>query len=445
MTEKENNLPEIISVTGTKGKTTIVKLLETVYIRMGRETLLVDTHGHYLNGEKRGTSKESVNTYGLIPTVCPGRFLHEIKNRDNPLAILETSIGSSGPAGLGYKSHDIGILTNVFEDHIGRRIKTKEALAKKKGYIFRRVKTDGVLIFNADDPYVVPRVTRSRKIVRRKNAELLPVGIDFSAFKLSRHLENGGEALTRKGKYLVLLSSDGERKLMNLSSVEWTFFGEYEPAVLNLMMAVACVYKESKGFPDVAKKALEEYQPKEEESGRLLCYRNERKNISVVVDHAHEKNSIMSLGKLAEKISGRKTIGVLCFNPDRTDEQLKDCAYHISNTFNTTIVYDKIDGVDRKPDKDRRKVYYRGIGEVSNIVYNEMRSYTEEPNRLFKELAEEDAIKKALEVAKEGDLIIHIFGNEGLKSLDMLKRIVDVQACSCKDIMREVTDKRKKS
>lgn len=222
---------------------------------------------------------------------------------------------------------------------------------------------------------------------------------------------------------------------MDLSSIGWTFLGKYEPAVFNLMLAVACVYKEQKNFPEIAKRALEEYEPDEKNYGRLLCYKNEKKDISVIVDYAHEKNSIRSVGLLARKIAKNKTIGIVSFNPDRTDEQIKSHAKGISNIFDITIIFDKIDGVSRKPDKDRRKVYYRETGEVSELIYNEMRSHTKEPNKIYKKTQEKEALRKAHEITKKGDVIIHIFGNDPSKSIKMVKDILKVEHCSPTTIM----------
>ena len=190
MNKKSLCSPVIISITGTKGKTTVARLLEAAYLKINKETLLVDTHGHYLNGKKLGTFEESLDLHGLGPTVCPGKFLYCLKGKKNALAILETSVGSSAMPGLGYMKHDIGILTNVFEDHIGRRIKTKEDLAVEKGRIFRRVKNDGLLIFNADEKSSTERVTRTKKFLKKKNIDILPVGIDFSAFNIKKHIKN---------------------------------------------------------------------------------------------------------------------------------------------------------------------------------------------------------------------------------------------------------------
>src|SRR5512141_2932904 len=94
----------IISVTGTKGKTTVVNVLAQIMHGLGKNALHVDTTGYFVNGDCKGTSDESMLVCRLMPTVCPGRFLWEFRAnpelQENGVAILECSIGCSRAPGL---------------------------------------------------------------------------------------------------------------------------------------------------------------------------------------------------------------------------------------------------------------------------------------------------------------------------------------------------------
>ncbi len=58
-------------------------------------------------------------------------------------------------AGLGFKTCDVGVVTNVSEDHLGLRgIHTVDQLARVKSIIPEIVKQDGVTVLNADDDLV---------------------------------------------------------------------------------------------------------------------------------------------------------------------------------------------------------------------------------------------------------------------------------------------------
>ena len=69
-----------ILITGTKGKTTVSYLVDNILMALKKTTLRVDTTGHFINGERKSTLDESKAIWGLVPTVCPGRFLWELKN-----------------------------------------------------------------------------------------------------------------------------------------------------------------------------------------------------------------------------------------------------------------------------------------------------------------------------------------------------------------------------
>lgn len=70
-------------------------------------------------------------------------------------AVLECARGGLLRAGLGFHNCDIGIVTNVAEDHLGLKgIHTIEQLAKVKGIIPESVLPDGYAILNADDELV---------------------------------------------------------------------------------------------------------------------------------------------------------------------------------------------------------------------------------------------------------------------------------------------------
>lgn len=160
--------PPIIAIGGTKGKTTITRLLSHLYTKSGHYTLLVDTDGHYVNGEMKGSLNDSMELYGLAPTNCPGRFLHKLKNKPNPIAILETAYNCY-LYGLGYSQHKYAIFTNVLKDHIGFHIKNRKDLAAKKAhYLFGRITPKDTIIFNADDKHIAANLSAIPKNYTKK-------------------------------------------------------------------------------------------------------------------------------------------------------------------------------------------------------------------------------------------------------------------------------------
>jgi len=97
---------KIISITGTKGKTTVTRALSEIIYKSGENVLRVDTDGHYINEKRKSTLEDSKKLFMLVPTVCPGKYLLDVKKYfPDFTAVFETAIGSSGSAGLGYGLH----------------------------------------------------------------------------------------------------------------------------------------------------------------------------------------------------------------------------------------------------------------------------------------------------------------------------------------------------
>jgi len=87
--------PKIITITGTKGKTTTTNLIANLLCRLGYDTLHVSTLGHYVNGEQKSTIEDSKRIWGIkTPSLIPGRYLGVFFSdllRRNPVAVLESS------------------------------------------------------------------------------------------------------------------------------------------------------------------------------------------------------------------------------------------------------------------------------------------------------------------------------------------------------------------
>lgn len=410
-----------ISITGTKGKTTISRLLNYFYIKQKRPTLLVDTDGYYLNGKIKGTMRDSLDLWGLVPTVCPGRFLYELKDKKNSVAILETAVGSSAAPGIGYSEHEIGVFTNVFEDHIGRRIKTKNQLADEKAsYVFARIIDGGVAVFNADDRLITSKL---KHIPEHKKVFLLPVGIDFKNFDIKKHLAAGGMGITMRDDYIGLLEKNKFRKFINIKDIAWTFGGLYLPSVYNLMFAIAVMVAEKKlkGLNRDEIKLIKNYRT-EETGGRLTLFTNKKKNISVIADYAHEKFSLRDIGLLANKMAQGKSIGVIRLAPDRDDKTLRETGKFIANYFDVIVVYDKIDGVRRKKFENKKIDLIRKPGEVADIVYQAIKKAQVGDRKVFKQVIENRAVELALSMAEAGDVVVHIVNNDHKKSIEYIKK-----------------------
>lgn len=411
---------KIITITGTKGKTTVTRALSYLIRQSGKNTLRVDTDGHYINEKQASNLEESKKLFGLLPTVCPGKYLLAMhKYYPEFVAILETAIGSSRRAGLGYRNHHIGIFTNVLEDHLGvtKRLRSRNDIAKAKNFIFSALGEKGFAIFNADDKRVCSQL---KFIPEKQNVTLIPVGYRFNFFNIKKHLISGGKIICVEENYIVLKSKNKTKKLLNLRDIVWSFNGAYKPSVYNLMFAIGGFYAFNKG--NISQKniaPLKNYRL-DAFGGRLTVLENKNK-VKIIIDFAHEKYSLREVAALAKKLSKNKTIGILRLAPDRTDKMISETGRYVANCFDNIIIYDKIDGINKKKYISRGLTPTRNVGDVSKLLFKGVLSVRKKGGA-ERIIIEEYAIKKASEIARPGDVVIAICGDDHKRTIGYIKK-----------------------
>lgn len=414
----------IISVTGTKGKTTTVAAIADMLQRLQHNVLKVDTTGHFINGERRSTLDDSKTTWRLVPSVCPGRYLWEFYAQpqlvERGVAVLECSLGcSGGVSGLGYRYHKVGVFLNVFEDHIGSsaRIQSKEDIAEAKSFVFTRLlHSDSWAVFNADDSLVCKTLA---VVPKHDTVALLPCGFTFAEFDLAGHVQAGGKALTvNESKELVLRSVEGDEVLADLKVIPWTFNGTFIPSLWNIMQAVAAVYAFYDGvIPTGLREAIESIRL-DNYGGRLTLLKND-KGVTVLADYAHEKVSLVEVAKLARSIAAPtgRVIGVVRLAHDRSDQLMRETGEAIAPFYDRFVVFDKIDGYVRQPKLTKNR-FPEVVGRTSEIFASAIKSINPHVERIVRE---DEAIARAAAIARPGDVVVDIVNDDIERSLTLIK------------------------
>jgi cyanophycin synthetase len=413
-----------VSVTGTKGKTTTVSVIAEVLQKLNHNVLKVDTTGHFINGKRKSDLESSKALWGLVPSVSPGRYLYEFYEnpefQERGVAVLECSVGCSNLPGLGYSHHTVGIFLNVYEDHLGssERLKTKEDILNAKSFIYRKIRRNGWAVFNADDELVVHGL---KAVPDFYPVNILPFGINFKNFNLENHLKNEGVAVTVRDNYVAILKDKQVKKVIALKDLQWTFNGEYIPSVYNILASVAGLYGVLEGkLPTNFTQILQTIRL-DRYSGRLTLLQN-KQNIRILADYAHEKISLREVSKLARKLSAEngRVIGVVRLADDRTEELIKDTGHYIANDFDSFIVYDKIDGYWRKPRQPghSRKFVHQVVGRISKLFAE---AIAEKNSNVTRILREDKALEQAAKEARPGDVVVVIVNDNIERSINFIK------------------------
>lgn len=415
----------IITVTGTKGKTTTVAVIADILRSFEKNVLKVDTTGHFINGQRRSTLDDSKKTWHLVPSVAPGRYLYEFlinpELQEDGVAVLEASLGSSSVRGMAYAYHNVGVFLNVFEDHIGSssRIQSKDDIAKAKSFVFSKLYAGGYAVFNADDEYVVKTLSEVPQ-ERLEPIHLIPCGITFEKFDIAKHLSKGGVAITlNKEHQVVLRNAQGDTVLADLKAIPWTFNGTFVPSVWNIISAIGALYGYFKGELPVGFKEAVEAVRLDRYGGRLTMLENDN-NVKILADYAHEKVSLALVGELArtQTADNGRVIGVVRLAHDRSDELMRETGAAIAGSYDRFIVYDKIDGHFR-PAKNAAR-FPQIVGRTSEIFADAIRQINPNTERI---LREDQAIARAAEIAQPGDVVVVIVNDDIERSIGFIKDI----------------------
>jgi len=134
-----------VGITGTNGKTTTAYLVSQMLNALGRKCAYIGTIGFYVNNELirqlPNTTPDILKTYELIL---------EAKILGVDTVIMEVSSHALYYGRINGIKFDIAAFTNLTEDHLDFH-KTMEAYLETKALITNYLKSDGVMIVNADD------------------------------------------------------------------------------------------------------------------------------------------------------------------------------------------------------------------------------------------------------------------------------------------------------
>ena len=142
--DPQKNL-KIIGVTGTKGKSTVVHIIKKILDFSGRKAAAVSTVGMYVGDEFQPTENSTPESHVIM------KFLRRAVDMGAEYAVIEVSSQGVKQKRVDAIDFDIGVLTNISRDHIGRG--EHKNFAEYKGCkkeFFSRAKTK---ILNSDDKY----------------------------------------------------------------------------------------------------------------------------------------------------------------------------------------------------------------------------------------------------------------------------------------------------
>jgi cyanophycin synthetase len=319
----------LVSVTGTNGKTTTVRMIAHLLGQDGRQVGMSTTEGVYLGDELIYKADAS----------GPRSAQMVLGNRAVEAAVLETARGGIVRRGLGYDRADVAVITNITDDHLGvDNITDIEDLVEIKALVAEEIRSGGHVVLNADDPRVAefgerPAVLKRKPVVRYfARSARNPV--------LERHLRSDGVAYFIDDGWLVEAKGGSTHALLPVAEVAGSFGGKADHVIANALAAAAAARALDVPMSLVAN-GLRTFDPHRCNPGRGCSFRVEEN--PVVVDYAHNPAAVAAVGGLLGRVWGREGVAAVTLPGDRCDELVVETAREVARRFDRVVVYEDED------------------------------------------------------------------------------------------------------
>ncbi len=366
----------IVSVTGTNGKTTTTRLIAHALEFQGKTVGMTTTSGIYVGDEciLKGDNTGSVSARLLL------------SNKQIDAAVLETARGGIVRKGLGYDLADIGIVTNISEDHLGvDGIDTVEELAFVKSLVIEAVKPSGYAVINADDRF-------AQYFMERANSKVILFSKDRHNVIIKKHIHEGKRVVLLDGDEIFLIKRGVSIQLAKVSDMPITFGGMLECNVENCL-AAACALWGLNVPLEIIKAGLMSFLPDTSlNPGRFNIF--DMGQFKVMLDYGHNPAGFEEVIKFIKKLDVSRLVGIIGMPGDRPDSSMCSAARICASAFDRLYI---------KEDADLRG---REAGEVADIFFDAVIK-----NGIAKENAEViysevKALEKAILDAQPGDFIV---------------------------------------
>lgn len=341
----------VVAVTGTNGKTTVVRMIATVLAEAGYSVGMTCTDGVFINGEKIIEADAS----------GPRSARAVLRSPDVDAAVLETARGGIIREGLAFDRCDVAVLTNIGDDHVGQDgVKSVEDLAQVKSLIAEVVLPKGYAVFNADDPVCLSVVQRSRGRVMLFSAQP-------DSLAVRKHVSGGGRACVLRNGYILCIGPDKPIKVMPIKAIPATYGGAAMFNVHNALAAVAACT--ALGIdPETIADALAQFRADTAVNpGRLNII--ESGGFTIVLDYGHNVPAVEATVQAVKAMFGSKGrrvgryIGVLASPGDRADDRIIALGKASAVLFDQIIIKEDHDLRGRKPG-ETAELLRRGVLEA---------------------------------------------------------------------------------
>ena len=364
----------IIAVTGTNGKTTTTRLISHIVKNNGYRVGFTTSDGIYI----QNTMLAKGDTTGPVSA----EFI--LKDPTVEFAVLETARGGILRSGLGFGQCDIGVLTNINEDHLGiSDIHTLKDLTKVKRVVLDSVKKNGWCVLNADDEY-------SMRLINDLDAKVALFSLDEDNPFIKKFAKEGRTTCILEEGYVTIKKGDWKIRIAKVINIPVTLEGKAKFMIQNVLAASLATYLYGFEIEDIAN-SLRTFIPSAQLTpGRLNVFKF--KNFKVLIDFAHNPAGYEAIEDFLKNIESPKKIGIISGVGDRRDEDIRKCGQIAGRMFDHIII------------RNEKHLRGRTEEEINGLVIEGIHSSGRNPS--FEIIPKEiEALKHAISLAEEGTYI----------------------------------------
>ena len=370
---KPSRIP-IIAVTGTNGKTTTTRLLAHIVKNMGYRVGFTTSDGIYV--------QNSLLQKGDTTGPMSAEFI--LKDPTVDFAVLETARGGILRSGLGFNKCDVGIITNIQEDHLGLGdINNLDDLTRVKATVVESVKKDGYAVLNAEDENCV-------KIAKNLKCKIAYFSLNENHPVITKHCKAGGIAAIYENGFVTIKKGDWKIRVEKVTTIPLTFGGKATFMIANVLAATLAGYLYGFKTEDM-RLSLETFIPSSAQTpGRMNIF--DFKEFKVMIDFAHNPAGYLGVSDFLSKVDSPMKIGIIAGTGDRRDQDLRDCGAIAGGMFDHIII--------------RQEHHLRGRTEqeIINLLVEGIRSV--DKKMTYEVIPKEiEALKHAMTLAKPGSFI----------------------------------------
>ncbi len=385
-------------VTGTNGKTTVVRLIAACAAAAGRKTGYCCTDGVFVGSHAIGTGD-------YAGPAGARRVLHDTRVE---AAVLETARGGILRRGLAVGRADAAVVTSIAADHFGEYgIHDLEALAGVKLAVARAVGRDGVLVVNADDAIL-------SRLAPMTGKTLAWFARDAAHPLLAAHRRQGGRTCGVSSGRLTLAECGREHDLGAIAAMPLAAGGHSQFNISNLAAAALAAAGIGSEPGTIAVTFARFGADPKDNAGRLMRY--ELGGLNLIVDFAHNPAALAGLVDFAQRLRGNGRLALLLGQAgNREDADIDRLASVAAGALPDLVVVKELGG------------YLRGreAGEVPAILRRALAATGIDPASVVDARDEDAAVRQALAWARPGDvLVLPLHSREGRSAaLGLIERL----------------------